>query len=172
MKNTLLMAVVLAACAAPANAAIERNDVDAFVITHEVDSSIDEDALWQRMITPSSWWDSGHSWSGDAANMTLEPRAGGCWCEATRQGGSVEHGHVVAFEPARGRLLMRAELGPLQSMAVNGWLEWRVMAREGGGSHVSWRYTVVGRSFDPASGLAAGVDMVLAQQLGRLTAVD
>ncbi|MEQ1724860.1 MAG: SRPBCC family protein [Sphingopyxis sp.] len=172
MKNIWLMAAVLAACAAPASATVERNDADAFVVVHAIDSAIDEHLLWQRMITPSLWWDSGHTWSGDAANMTLEPRAGGCWCEATQQGGSIEHGHVVAFEPARGRVLMRAELGPLQSMAVNGWLEWRITPRDGGGSHVTWRYTVVGRSFDPDSGLAAGVDMVLAQQLGRLIAVD
>ena len=54
-------------------------------------------------------------------------------------------------------------------MAVNGWLEWRVEARPGGGSDVRWRYTVQGQGIDAGGALAAGVNAVLAEQIGRLT---
>ena len=92
---------------------VERSDADGFTLVINADSVSDADTVWQRMVHPELWWNPDHIWSGDAVNMVLEARAGGCWCEAVADGGSVAHGAVAAFEPARHRVMMRSELGPL-----------------------------------------------------------
>lgn len=175
MRNLMVPVAAAFALAAPARAELVRNDDDGFTIIAVAESTADPAMLWQRMIAPSSWWNPSHTWSGNADNMSFEPRAGGCWCEEVADGGSVQHGQIVAFEPARRRVLMRAELGPLQAMPVNGWLEWTVEARAGGGSTVRWRYSVTGRGSDaagwgPDSWLPGAVDAVISEQIGRLVA--
>ena len=127
------------------------------------------DQAWQRLNTPGRWWSSEHSWSGDAANMRITARdAGGCWCESLPAGGSVEHGHILAWEAARRRILFRAELGPLQDMAVTGKLEWQVEAQADGQARIRFRYRVAGAALATIPGLAGMVDGVLTQQLDRL----
>ena len=93
-------------------------------------------AVWKQLVSPSSWWSSDHTFSGDAANLTLDPVAGGCFCEKlpadqassatsakSSQGvnlaarGGVEHMRVVYVDRAKA-LRMVGSLGPLQSEAV------------------------------------------------------
>lgn len=175
LLRLLLNLLTALALAAPARAELVRNDAGGFTIVTMGESDMDPVALWLRLVDPASWWSPSHTWSGDSANMSFEPLAGGCWCEEVDDNGSVQHGHIIAYEPARRRVLMRAELGPLQSMPVNGWLEWQVEARDGGGSTVRWRYSVTGRgddaaSWGPDSWLPGAVDAVIAEQVGRLVA--
>lgn len=62
-----------------------------------------------------AWWDAANSYSGDAANFYLEPRALGCFCEKLPGGGSIAHMQVVYVEPGA-VLRMLGGLGPLQGM--------------------------------------------------------
>ena len=57
--------------------------------------------------------------SKSAANLTLDAKAGGCWCETLPDGGSVEHLVVVFADPGK-TLVMRGALGPLQGLGVEG----------------------------------------------------
>lgn len=125
--------------------------------------------LWQRLLTPGQWWSDAHSWGGDAATMRIEPRVGGCWCETLSGGGEVEHGRIIAILPGE-RLLMRAELGPLQSSAVTGKLEWRFVTTAAG-RVLRLRYDVQGALPMAATPLAAAVDAVLTEQMDRLLAM-
>ena len=43
------------------------------------------DKVWAALSQVGSWWNSKHSWSGDARNLTLELKAGGCFCETNLQ---------------------------------------------------------------------------------------
>jgi uncharacterized protein YndB with AHSA1/START domain len=115
------------------------------------------------------WWDAAHTWSGDAANLSLEPRAGGCFCEqlpAAR--GSVQHGRVIFVQP--GKLLrLDAALGPFQEMAITGVLTFRLL-QEDKGTRVTVNYRVSGAiTVDPVK-LAPMVDAMLAGQMGRFQA--
>src|SRR3546814_9802807 len=39
--------------------------------------------IFYRLLSqPGRWWNGAHSYSGSAANLRLEPVAGGCFCEA------------------------------------------------------------------------------------------
>jgi len=57
---------------------------------------------WDVLVASASWWDGAHSHSGDAANLSIDPRPGGCFCETSpshsgdgdRNRGGVEHMRV------------------------------------------------------------------------------
>ena len=57
--------------------------------------------VWSALIQPGQWWSSVHTFSHDAHNLTLDPRAGGCWCEALPSGGGVRHMAVVYVAPGQ-----------------------------------------------------------------------
>ena len=71
--------------------------------------------------------------SRDAANLSMELRAGGCFCERLKDGRSVQHLQVVYAAPGEG-LRLRGALGPLQMEGVDGTLSWTLKPAEGGTS--------------------------------------
>lgn len=121
-----------------------------------------------------AWWDSEHTFSGDAANLTIDPRPGGCFCERLPDGGGVLHLTVVYAAP--GKLLrLRGGLGPLQGTSATGSLTFALSPVEGAEgriaesrTRVELTYQVGGYLPGGLGGWAAGVDRVLGEQLGRL----
>lgn len=103
----------------------------AVTITIERNSATIPDALFALMASPDRWWSDDHTWSGDAANMTLDARAGGCWCEIVAGGPSVEHGRVLNFDRRRRTIVFDASLGPLQTEAIAARLQWQILPRDG-----------------------------------------
>jgi uncharacterized protein YndB with AHSA1/START domain len=112
------------------------------------------------------WWNPAHSYSGNAANMRLEPWAGGCFCETLPDGGTVEHMHVVQALPGRA-IRMTGGLGPLQAEALTGTLTWSLRAVPEG-TEISSVYLVSGHVRGDTGSYAAPVDAVLREQLERL----
>ena len=170
MSRAILYAAMLAA-AAPAAAEVKSASAAGFEVENRVTVPVPPDEAWAALARIGQWWPGDHSWSGSAANMTLDPRAGGCFCEALPDsGGSVEHGRVVFAQP--GRLLrLSAALGPLQGEAVTGTLTFAFAPAEGGGTEIVMSYLVGGLIRGPgAEGFAPIVDRVNAQQLDGLRA--
>lgn len=167
-----LLALPLALTASPAPAAVLDSGANGFTVSAEralgMDSAETRQTLWAMLITPSRWWSSAHSWSGDASNMTLDPVVGGCWCERLKDGGQVEHGRVVAIEPGR-RLLMRSSLGPLLNLPVTGVLDWSIGERAGR-TTITSRYAVGGYGLGNSAAFAKAVDGVISEQADRLVA--
>jgi hypothetical protein len=113
-----------------------------------------------------SWWDPEHTWSGQPRNMTIDPRAGGCFCEQLANGGSVQHMTVILAEPGK-TLRMRGALGPLQEQAVVGTITW-TLAEVGSRTCVEMTYVVGGYMQGGFVPVAKLVDGVLATQVRRL----
>lgn len=112
------------------------------------------------------WWNPEHSYSGVAANFSLDARAGGCFCERL-ENGSVAHMSVV-FVERDATLRMVGGLGPLQAMAVSGSMTFTLAATDGGGTRLEYVYAVGGYSPDGLDGIAEPVDRVQLGQLQRL----
>jgi uncharacterized protein YndB with AHSA1/START domain len=113
-----------------------------------------------------AWWDSSHTFSGDARNLRIEARPDGCFCERLPEGGGVRHLTVVHIEP--GELLrMEGGLGPLQAMAVSGSLAWSFEEVQGG-TRTELSYAVGGYRPPGLQEWASPVDGVLREQLERL----
>ena len=165
------LAAIALSVATSATADVTASDSDGFTIRIERTTPSTPAQAFAMLGTPAVWWSPLHTWSGDAAQMRIDPlAAGGCWCERLPNMGSVEHGHIIRWDPENGRILMRAELGPLQNLPVSGKLEWDAIAGPDGVTRVAMRYEVTGRGIDDPAALAAAVDHVLTEQLDRLVA--
>ena len=125
------------------------------------------DKVWATLIAPSQWWSPEHSYSHDAANYSLDPHAGGCWCEALPSGGSVEHLHVVFVVPGKA-LRLKGALGPFQAMG-EGVMTFTLTAKQGA-TALDVNYTIFGYVKGGMTALAPIADSVIAEQVARLKA--
>ncbi len=150
--------------ATPAPAEIVRASDTSFATQHRLMIAAPPAKVWQTLIQPARWWDGAHTYSGNAANLSLEARPGGCWCEKTASGG-VEHMRIV-YLAANDTLRLTGGLGPLQAMPVTTVLT--VMLKPAGtGTELTASYAVAGPGL---GGIAAPVDGVLGGQWTRLKA--
>ncbi len=112
------------------------------------------------------WWSDAHSWSGQAANITIAAQLGGCWCERLPNNGMAEHARLIYMAPGES-LHFVGELGPLQTLAVTGKMTINFKSVDGG-TEVELLYTVGGYVKGGLKPIAGAVDGVMRQQLGRL----
>lgn len=140
-----------------------------FVLTAEADVAASPDAAWRALTRLNRWWNSSHTYSGDARRLSLEPRAGGCWCE-TWNGNSVEHARVLTVHNLEGvrTLRLQGALGPLQEVGANGVLTFTI-APHASGAKITMTYRVSGDAALNLPQLAPLVDQVLMEQFGRLS---
>ena len=170
MRRVLVLVAVMAGlAAAPVRAEVTVAGEGGFTVTEKFQTTAPPAKVWAVLVTPSRWWDGEHSWSGNSANLSLEAKAGGCWCEVLPNGGSAQHMTVDFVEPGK-TLRMRGALGPLGSLAVTG-IMGVVIAPDGSGSSVTLSYQVGGFTPVNLEALAPDVDAVLAAQLLRLKTV-
>jgi len=166
----MMLGVAVMTLATPADAAVVASDAHGFMLQTRVEIDADAATVYTTLVQPSRWWSSSHSYSGDARNMTLDARAGGCFCEAVPmklgQAGSVEHGRVVYAMPDH-QLRLSTALGPLQAEGVSGALDLMIVPRDKGVT-VTMTYVVGGYVRTGAAAMAPVVDQVLAEQLNRL----
>jgi len=111
------------------------------------------------------WWDANHTWSGNASNLSIDPRPGGCFCEQL-PGGGVQHMTVTYVDRPR-QLRLQGGLGPLGSLAVAGTMTW-VITETSGRSRLELTYNVGGYLSGGLISLASPVDGVLTTQVKRL----
>jgi hypothetical protein len=163
------------ACAAPLAAEITDATDASFVSRHEVVVAASPKEVWLALISPAGWWRSEHTWSGDAKNLALTPKAGGCFCETipevdepgrfTLEGG-VEHMRVVQAYPETA-LRMVGSLGPLQSEPVIGVLT-IALTKVDKGTRIVWEYNVGGPMRYEVPVISKAVDGVMGVQLAAL----
>jgi uncharacterized protein YndB with AHSA1/START domain len=167
-KLAICVSALTCACMAGGGAAAEVLNVAAggFEVRETAHIAAPPDQVYAALLLPSRWWSSDHTFSRSAANLVLDARAGGCWCETLPNGGSVLHLTVVYVSPGKA-LRLRGALGPLQGLAVDGAMTWSVQSAAGG-TDVSMTYAVGGYVKDGFEDLSKGVDHVLGEQLVRL----
>ena len=150
----------------PAAAEVISAGQNGFEIRETVHVAAAPDKAYAALLQPARWWSSEHTFSGSAANLTLDARAGGCWCETLPDGGSVEHMRVVNIAPGK-VLRLRGALGPLQGLGVEGAMTLSVKAAASG-TDITISYAAGGYAKDGLDGLSKVVDHVLGEQLERL----
>lgn len=164
--------------ASPANAEVIEGPSGGFITRDIAIVEASPREVWLALIAPKNWWNSGHTWSGDSANLTLKPQAGGCFCEKIPEDpdpnkitleGSVEHMRVIQAYPERA-IRMRGALGPLQSEPVNGILTIAISEVDEG-TRIVWEYVVGGYMRYETGVIAPAVDGVMSQQLAGLASL-
>jgi uncharacterized protein YndB with AHSA1/START domain len=159
----LAVAAVLAA-GGPAFA--QASTANGFVVQRVVSINAPPMKVYDTLVHVGLWWDPEHTYSGDAKNLSIDPRPGGCFCEKLPNGGGIEHLRVIYVAPGE---LLRASggLGPLQAGGVSGTLTWR-LTKVSEGTTVELVYVVGGFLEEGFEAVAPAVDSVLAEQLARL----
>lgn len=159
----IILALALIAAASPGVAAVKSAAPSGFEIESRATVRATPAEAYAALGRIGRWWNSDHTYSGDAANLTLDLKAGGCFCEAIpADGGSIEHMRVVYARPGAA-LRLQGGLGPLQGEAVSGTLTW-TLTPAAGGTEIVQTYIVGGNVRGGADKLAPLVDQVLAEQ--------
>ena len=172
MRTLLTTAVIMAGLLAATTTALraETSDVSpsGFTITHALAVESDPQKVWQAFTQLPLWWNSAHTWSGQASNLSLDATAGGCFCERWGNGASAVHGRVLLAIPGS-VLRLQAWLGPLQERPVAGVLSFGTAHRDGATS-LRVTYRVAGTPDAGLDKLVPAVDGVIGEQVKRLKA--
>ena len=154
----------------PAVAAVKDSSPAGFTLENSQVVPADVQATWDALVDDvGDWWPADHTWWGDASNLSISARAGGCVCE--RDGGRQARHMTVAFADPGKLLRMVGGLGPLQGMGLDGTLEFRLEPADGGSTRVTLWYRAGGYSPDDLSAFAPVVDRVMASQLDGLASL-
>jgi len=171
--GALVAATVL--LASPLAGEVTASSEAGFVSRNTAQVPASAQSAWDALVAPSGWWNSEHTYSGDAANLSLTPEAGECFCErlpvakggsAGQRPGSVEHMRVIHADPGK-MLRLSGGLGPLQSEAVTGTLTITLKPADGG-TQIVFEYVVGGHMRYKTAEIGPLVDKVLGEQLDRL----
>ena len=174
-----VVAAALALAVPAARAEVVVREESGFVVRVASEVTAPPAEAWKRLLTPAQWWQSQHTFSGESANLTLDPTVGGCFCEALprpetmpplqkgeRWNGGVQHMRVVYLEPPRAMRLV-GSLGPLQSEALAATMTITVKPTEKG-SRILFEYVVGGFMRYKSEDIAPAVDRMLTAQLTSL----
>lgn len=164
MRNLVLTVMLLSA--APTQAAVMDVGASGFEVQHTIHIAAPAQKVWDVVIQPAKYWGSDHTFSGKASNMTMEPKAGGCWCEALPNGGSVQHMTVGFFGPPK-TLVLRGALGPFFNLGADGALTWTLAAKDAE-TDVTLTFRAGGYVKDGFAKWSAPVDQVLGEQIAHL----
>lgn len=156
----------LGCTAVPAAAKVLAVAANGMEVRHQVRVAAPAEKVWAALVVPARWWNSDHSFSGSAANITIDARVGGCWCETLPNGGGVTHMVVSYVAPPR-MIVFRGALGPFYNQAADGALAIS-LAEKDGATDVTWTFRVGGYVKDGFKKSAKAVDEVLGQQIGNL----
>jgi len=131
LTGRLAAALLVAAASFPAQATVTESTPSGFAVEIATHIAATPDQTYAALVKPARWWNSEHTFSGNASNLSLDAKAGGCLCEKLPNGGSVQHLIVVVAIPGR-TLRLRGAMGPLQGQGVDGVLTFTLTAKEGG----------------------------------------
>lgn len=165
--KTAAAAWLLLALSVPAGSAanVTESSASGFALSQRVIVKSDTQASFKALVHPERWWKQDHTWSGSAKNLSLDPRAGGCWCERW-DGGEVEHARVL-FIKTDSLLRLQGSFGPMQGMAVTGVLEFQLTPGKDG-TQIDMSYRVNGSDASKLNAIAPMADLMLAEQMTSL----
>lgn len=165
MKPLIAAVAVVGLLVGSAHAEVTDKSAAGFEITEKATIAAPAAKVYAALLTPGAWWSGRHSWSGSAANLSMD-LANGCFCE-TLPKGFVRHMTVV-FADGATSLRLFGGLGPMQFTGASGHLAF-VLKPAGDKTELTLTYDVGGYAKGGlAEKWAAPVDAVLGEAVGRL----
>ena len=167
MARRLVLTATLLCIAAAAHAEVADLGPTGFLTKHEFSTTATPADSYKAFATEvTQWWNSSHTYSGSAANLSIDARPGGCFCEKLPDGGGAQHMTVAFLAPGKSVRLVGG-LGPLGASGVAGSMTWK-FTPAGTGTKVEVAYSVGGYMQGGFDKMAPAVDFVVGEQLGRL----
>jgi uncharacterized protein YndB with AHSA1/START domain len=167
MRRSSLGALALLTLAATSAYSVPQVTSTGFLVKFEVTVDAPVAKVYHALVGQiGSWWDPEHTYSGDAKNLSIEPRPGGCFCEKLPNGGAIEHLRVIYVAP-RQVLRLFGALGPLQASGVAGSMTWKLIENSNT-TRIRFSYSVGGFADGGFETVAPAVESVLREQVDRL----
>lgn len=149
------------------SAAVKDAAANGFTVENTQVVPVDAETAWKALTQDvDRWWPKDHTWWGTASKLSIDARAGGCFCEIAGAQ-QAQHLTVTFVDPGK-TLRMIGGLGPLQGMGLGGVVEFRLAPAEGGGTRITLYCRSGGYSPDDLGKFAPVVDKVQGLQLGGL----
>lgn len=111
MRKFLIAAALLVLTAPAARAEVVERQANGFSLRMSAPARAGWAQAYFAVGEPDSWWNGAHTYSGDAANLSLPLEVGACLCERLADGSIFEHGRVVSVTPHL-EVRLDAPLGP------------------------------------------------------------
>ena len=167
----IILSVLTLLSGPAARAAVSSATASGFAVRETAHIAAPANKVYDLIIHPERWWSAEHTFSHSAANLHLDARAGGCFCERLANGGSVQHMTVAMASPGKA-LILRGALGPFQNQGVEGALSW-TLASTSEGTDVTLTYVLGGYLTLPGGfeQWAKGADAMLAGRVDNLSKV-
>ncbi|MCR9271276.1 MAG: SRPBCC family protein [Hyphomonadaceae bacterium] len=166
MMKPILTSLALISMTGAGMAEVVTASPDHFTLKLEAETELAPNEVWARLIVPSEWWQSDHTYSGDAKNLSLDVQAGGLWREDW-DGGSVWHGTVIQAHENKS-LILSAPFGPLQGLAVTSVWTITLTPHEAGGTKITFDHVTNGTDASGLDQMAPAVDFVKGAALASL----
>lgn len=147
---------------------VERSADGGFEIRIEAVVSATPETVYAQFLRVGEWWNKDHTWFGKSEGLSIEPRAGGCFCER-RDDNTALH-MIVSLVKVGREVRMIGGLGPLSGLGLHGAMSWSFEPAEPGMTKITHVYRVTGYYPDGLAGLATVVDSVQSQQVAGLVA--
>jgi hypothetical protein len=165
--NVLMAATFFVLAANWARAEVIDSAANGFTVKIALQIQAAPADVYRRLIhNVGDWWNSEHTFSGSAHNLSIEEKPMGCFCEKLPNGGGGRHMEVVFVAPGKA-VVLTGGLGPLQSMAATGSMSVGLAPAEGG-TKLELTYAVAGYLPAGINSWAAPVNSVLTEQFTRL----
>jgi uncharacterized protein YndB with AHSA1/START domain len=165
MRTAFLAALGLG-LASPAAAAVVDAQPGGFEVREQAQIAAPPARVYAAIGRIGQWWLSGHTYSGDAKNLSLDLKPGGCFCEVLKDDGGVRHMGVILVQPDK-TVRLEGALGPLATTGGAGHLSFALSPRDTG-TNVVLTYDFGGYAKGGMDKWAAPVDGVLGAQLDSL----
>jgi uncharacterized protein YndB with AHSA1/START domain len=167
MKYTALLVFLALVCAVAARPDVVDSSAGGFTVKTTLAINAVPDEVYRKLVrNVGEWWNSAHTFSRDAHNLSIEEKPMGCFCEKLPNQGGVRHMEVLAIAPGK-ELVMSGAIGPMQPLAATGTMRIQLSAADGG-TKLEVRYTVAGYLATGMNTWAAPADSVVTEQFTRL----
>ncbi len=166
IRRALLLGLSLLGLSGVAQAEVVEAQNAGFKIKQLATIAASPDKVYAAFVDIGSWWDPQHTYSGSSANLHIDARAGGCFCETLQNGGGIVHMMLVNVVPGT-RITLSGALGPLQIAGVAGAMTVQTVPKDGG-TQFGMLYLVGGYFPGGLNSVAKDVDAVLTLQVARL----
>jgi uncharacterized protein YndB with AHSA1/START domain len=166
MKQLFLFLTITMLISFNLSAEVSSSDNHGFVIKIERVVDVDQQTAYQQFLNVGQWWNDEHTWFGKASDMSIDAKAGGCFCE--KQGNKEAVHMMVSYVEPNKEIRMTGGLGPLQMLGVHGGMSWKFEQTADNKTKITHHYQVVGYMQGGLKGLAPIVDKVQTTQVEGL----
>jgi hypothetical protein len=165
--HSVALIMVATLCAGAVRAEVIDAAPGGFSTSNRIEIAATRQEVYTSLVNDvGHWWNGDHTVSGNAANLYIDARTQGCFCEVLGDGAGLAHMTVTFVNPGV-MLRLTGGLGPLGLMGVAGNMTFEIEDNDGV-SAVTLQYAVGGYMAGGLDKIAPAVDGVLADVLHRL----